>query len=235
MDHSEYRDVIRPHPEIRLSPSPLRLTTTRQRDAVILTAAGEIDVSTIRFLSDALADAIAQRPPLLVVDLTPATFLACSGLTVLMAAHHLAGARTRFAVVAGSRPSWRPMHLTGVDRLLTVLKQLDDALLNAAPMVVRTVVADAAILVTATGRAQAGSGAELRRELRQACELSRGIVLLDVQPCTLPNAEIVRSVQAAVQDGARHCGVRVLTADESLRAALDAAGITHCVSAGPSR
>ncbi|WP_410596531.1 STAS domain-containing protein [Amycolatopsis sp. lyj-23] len=236
MNHSELGDGLGPRLGTSVSRSLLRLRSMRRGDVLVLTAAGEIDLSTIPALSESLADAIAQRPPMLVVDLAPTTFLACSGLSVLLAAHRLTGDRTRFAVVAGSRASWRPIHLTGVDRLLTVHRHLDDAVGGAAPMVVRTVVADATILVTATGGARAGAAAALTEALRQAAELCRGVVLVDVSACTLPAVDIVGSVRAAfTRDGRDRGGIRVLTADEALRKALEAAGIACCVPAGPGR
>ncbi|GLY38353.1 hypothetical protein Amsp01_043770 [Amycolatopsis sp. NBRC 101858] len=214
---------------------PLQFTSARHHDTVVLTVAGEIDVSTISALSGALAGVITQRPALLVVDLTPTTFLSCAGLTVLAAAHRLVGARTHFAVVAGSRASWRPLHLTGLDRQLRVHRRLDGVTVPVTPMVLRTVVADAAILVTATGGSRPGEAAAMTTELRQACELCSGVVLFDVSACTLPDAAVIGSVRAAIAgNGRRRCGVQVLTESESLCEALDASGIAHCASAGPS-
>ncbi len=236
MNHSESGHGLRPHSSTSVSRPLLRLASMRRGDVLVLTAAGEIDLSTTPALSESLADAIAQRPPTLVVDLTPTTFLACAGLSVLLAAHQLTGDRTRFAVVAGSRASWRPIHLTGVDRLLTVHRRLDDAVADAAPMVVRTVVADATILVTATGGARAGAAEALTEKLRQASELCRGVVLVDVSACTLPAVDVVGSVRAAfTRDGRDRGGILILTADEDLRKALGAAGIACCVPAGPGR
>ncbi|WIV57828.1 STAS domain-containing protein [Amycolatopsis nalaikhensis] len=236
MNHSELGNGLGPRLGTSVSRSLLRLTSMRREDVLVLTAAGEVDLSTTPALSESLADAIAQRPPALVVDLTPTTFLACAGLSVLLAAHQLTGDRACFAVVAGSRASWRPLHLTGVDRLLTVHRHLDDAVAGAAPMVVRTVVADAAILFTATGGARAGAAEVLTEELRQVSELCRGVVLVDVSACTVPAVDVVGSVRAAfTRDGRDRGGIRVLTADEDLRKALEAAGIACCVPAGPGR
>ncbi|WP_370964606.1 STAS domain-containing protein [Amycolatopsis sp. cg9] len=234
MDHSEFRDDARPRLAHSSRP-PLRLTSTRHRDTVVLTVAGEIDLSTTSTFCGALAGVIAQRPALLVVDLSPTTFLACAGLTILAAAHHLVGARTHFAVVAGSRASWRPLHLTGLDRQLRVHPCLGDVTIPASPLVLRTVVADAAIQVTATGGSRPGDAAAMTAELRQACELCSGVVLFDVSACTLSDAAVVGSVRAATARGGKHrCGIQVLTETGSLRTALDAAGIAHRASAGPS-
>jgi hypothetical protein len=101
---------------------------------------------------------------------------------------------------------------------------------------VRTVVADAAILFTATGGARAGAAEVLTEELRQVSELCRGVVLVDVSACTLPAVDVVGSVRAVfTRDGRDRGGIRVLTADEDLRKALEAAGIACCVPAGPGR
>ncbi|AIG79156.1 Hypothetical protein AJAP_31685 [Amycolatopsis japonica] len=233
MNQSELGYGLRPRLGTSVSRPLLRLTSMRHGDVLVLTAAGAIDLSTTPALSESLADAIAQRPVALVVDLAPTTFLACAGLSVLLTAHQLTGDRTRFAVVAGSRASWRPIHLTGVDRFLTVHRHLADAVADAIPMVVRTVVADATILVTATGGARAGAAESLTEELRRASELCPGAVLVDVSACTLTAADVVGSVRAAFTRDRR--GIRVLTADEDLRKALEAAGIACCVPAGTGR
>ncbi|WP_328618122.1 STAS domain-containing protein [Amycolatopsis sp. NBC_00355] len=246
MDHSEHHEFQRAatRPPLTLvgqlpatGKAPLELALARRPGVVLVIADGEIDLSTTPALSDALADVIAQHPPLLVVDLTATTFLACAGLSVLVAAHHLVGARTRLIVVAGSPATRRILHLTEVDRILTVYGRLDDALTAAAPvrrqLVLRTVVADAAILITATGGAAQGDTEAVTDELRQACELCRGVVLLDVSACTLPVADVVRSVCAVtVGEGRRRCGVRVLTTDQALIEALNTAGIAHGRSTG---
>lgn len=220
-------------PGLSVGKPPLQLTLAHRPGVVVLDAAGEIDLATAPALSEVLADAIARRPPLLVVDLTSTTFLACAGLSALVAARHLLGARSSLAVVAGSRATWRPLHITEVDRILAVYRCLDDALIDATPipqqLVLRTVVADAAILVTATGGTQPGDTAAVTSELRHACELCRGVVLFDVSACTLPVADIVRT--ATTGAGPHRHRVRVLTADQTLTEALDAAGIAHCRSA----
>ncbi|UOZ04893.1 STAS domain-containing protein [Amycolatopsis sp. WQ 127309] len=108
--------------------SSLRLQTEHLPCAVVLTVGGDIDLSGIGALSTALAEAILQESPLLVVDLTPARFLSCGGISVLVAAHHLTSDETRLVVVASSRATWRPLRLTGVDRLLSVHDDLQDAL-----------------------------------------------------------------------------------------------------------
>ncbi len=107
----------------------LRLEAENLPGTVVLTVTGDVDLSSIGALSAALAAAILHEPPLLVVDLTPTRFLSCGGLSVLIVAHQLAGDATRLLVVASSPATWRPIHLTGVDRILNVHHDLQDALL----------------------------------------------------------------------------------------------------------
>ena len=70
-------------PGLSVGKPPLQLTLAHRPGVVVLDAAGEIDLATAPALSEVLADAIARRPPLLVVDLTSTTFLACAGLSAM--------------------------------------------------------------------------------------------------------------------------------------------------------
>ncbi|WP_332845869.1 STAS domain-containing protein [Amycolatopsis mongoliensis] len=108
--------------------SPLRLRTEHLPAATVLTATGDIDLLSTDMLSTALAEAIRQEPPLLIVDLTSTSFLSGAGILVLLAAQALTGDATRLLVVASSRATWRPLHLTGADQLLSVHGTLHDVL-----------------------------------------------------------------------------------------------------------
>lgn len=78
-------------------------------DAAAISASGEIDLATKDRLHEALAPLLKDDRPLL-LDLSQVTFIDCSGLRVLQAAHH---AHRRFAVVAPSVAVTRLLDLAG--------------------------------------------------------------------------------------------------------------------------
>ena len=99
---------------------------------MVLVVSGEIDMLSAPQLADAIHTALAARPPALIVDLTKVDFLASAGLTVLVTAHADATPPTRFAVVANSPATSRPIKLMGLDSVLSVYDTLDSALSRIA-------------------------------------------------------------------------------------------------------
>ena len=77
---------------------------------------GEIDTMTAGALEQALTTLLAESSEALVVDLTAVTFLASSGLAVLIRAAHQAGER-RLRLVSTARAVRRPIEITGSDQL----------------------------------------------------------------------------------------------------------------------
>ncbi|WP_039912374.1 STAS domain-containing protein, partial [Amycolatopsis vancoresmycina] len=66
----------------RLRPQDLlRVTAHPTGDAVVLAAAGELDLLSAPVLGDEVATALAGAPALLVIDLSEVTFLASIGIT----------------------------------------------------------------------------------------------------------------------------------------------------------
>lgn len=103
----------------RPSPGPGELGVTfEQPDArhALLVVEGEIDTLTAGALEQALTRLLTDPSEVLVVDLTAVTFLASSGLAVLIRAAHEAGDR-RLRLVATTRAVRRPMEITGSDQL----------------------------------------------------------------------------------------------------------------------
>ena len=90
-------------------PTPLRTRHVRYRsDVLVITAAGDIDLST----APQFADALATDTPVTVVDLTGVTFLAVTGLRLLIDAADLATARgDRFGIVAHDRTALRLLRM----------------------------------------------------------------------------------------------------------------------------
>ncbi|MBV9921028.1 MAG: STAS domain-containing protein [Pseudonocardia sp.] len=82
----------------------------------LLVVEGEIDTLTAGALERALSGLLAEPAEVLVVDLTAVTFLASSGLAVLIRTANEAGER-RLRLVAAARAVRRPMEITGSDQL----------------------------------------------------------------------------------------------------------------------
>jgi anti-sigma B factor antagonist len=93
---------------------------------------GEVDMASEERLRKHLTDAMAGEPAALVLDLTGVTFFASAGLHVLVDAQHdAAAAGLTLLVVANSRIVLRPMQITGVDQLVTVVGSVDQALAHS--------------------------------------------------------------------------------------------------------
>jgi anti-sigma B factor antagonist len=82
----------------------------------LLVVEGEIDTLTAGALERALTQLLADPAEVLVIDLVAVTFLASSGLAVLIRAAHQAGER-RLRLVSATRAVRRPMEITGSDQL----------------------------------------------------------------------------------------------------------------------
>ncbi|WP_033262068.1 STAS domain-containing protein [Amycolatopsis vancoresmycina] len=106
----------------RLRPQDLlRVTAHPTGDAVVLAAAGELDLLSAPVLGDEVATALAGAPALLVIDLSEVTFLASIGITVLVEARRSAGPGTRVRVVAPETGVvHRTLGLTGLHDALAV-------------------------------------------------------------------------------------------------------------------
>jgi anti-sigma B factor antagonist len=113
----------------------LRVSSETVNGAVVIHAVGEIDMATRALLNLHLQDAEAKaKPPApVVLDLTGVAFLASMGLSLLVE-HHEQCARTgrRLVVVASERAVLRPIQITGLDELLTIVPTVPDALAVAS-------------------------------------------------------------------------------------------------------
>jgi anti-anti-sigma factor len=97
----------------------LGITTEHYGQRSVLRLQGELDASNRDCLHNAISSALANHPPLLVVDLSGLDFTDCAGLSVLVCAHkHLAGCGHRL-VISGAKPAVRRLlHLTDLDAYL---------------------------------------------------------------------------------------------------------------------
>jgi anti-anti-sigma factor len=115
-----------------LTPAPARIRGER---CVEVAVAGAIDISTqARFrlaLTTALNRSVTAAPPALLpvfVNLTAVTHLAAAGLGELVEAHQAATARgIRMRVIVSGPVVLRPIQLTGLDQLLDLVQETDDA------------------------------------------------------------------------------------------------------------
>jgi anti-sigma B factor antagonist len=98
-------------------------------DRALLTVRGELDTLTAPELDAALRGLQAGSSRTPVVDLTGVTFLASSGLAVLIqAAQRAEDDGRRVHLVVSSRAVLRPLEVTGSDQLFTLHRDLPTAL-----------------------------------------------------------------------------------------------------------
>lgn len=102
--------------------------------AVVLHLAGELDMVTAPGFAEQVQTHVtdrdeAGRAVALILDLSGITFLGSAGLAVLAEARNLALAReVDVRVVARSRTVLRPMEVTGLDKVLTVVPDVATAI-----------------------------------------------------------------------------------------------------------
>ena len=111
---------------------PLDTQVSRPRaGSVLLEVDGEIDTLTAARLQaglDEALDAARSEGSGVVVDLSGVTFLASSGLAVLIRAAQVVGEHgRRLRLVVGTRAVRRPLQITGSDQLFDLFEDLDSA------------------------------------------------------------------------------------------------------------
>lgn len=101
--------------------------STPRAGLALLTVRGEIDTLTAPQLSTALDELLAIPDGDVALDLDGVTFLASSGLGVLIhAARESARGQRMLYVVASNRAVLRPLEVTGSSQLFTIIPRLDD-------------------------------------------------------------------------------------------------------------
>lgn len=98
------------------------VTETVEQDdsAVVLAVTGEVDMLTAPRFEQALYDAVARRPLVLVIDLLGVSFFASAGLAILVKVDEKTVPPTQLRVVARGAATLRPLQLTGLVRTLAV-------------------------------------------------------------------------------------------------------------------
>lgn len=116
---------------VRHTPPPrigeVVVSVHRQDDVVVLTVAGDLDMATAPQMGDAAKRALGSRPRALVLDLRQVEFMSSAGLSTLVATHQKAGQHSQVRIVATTRPTLRPLQLTGLDRQLAVFDDFENA------------------------------------------------------------------------------------------------------------
>jgi anti-sigma B factor antagonist len=109
---------------------PLHVTSRQLPAAVVVAAAGEIDLSTADDFAVAVRTAFVFRPGTVVIDLTDVQFLASAGLSVLIEAERSANETGQLlrVVVGEHRSVGRSLATSGLADHLTLFDELDDAL-----------------------------------------------------------------------------------------------------------
>jgi anti-sigma B factor antagonist len=118
-----------PYPLHRPNDFP-RCTVAQQwsRRTVVVSVSGTVDLCTVGTLQDSITATLQSMPDALVVDLTEVDFLAARGIGVLCSATAHVPSGVRFAVVANSPVTRRPMTLVGLPDTITVYASRDEAL-----------------------------------------------------------------------------------------------------------
>ncbi|MGB6207326.1 STAS domain-containing protein [Mycobacterium sp.] len=110
------------------APDPITTSFARREGIAVVSVGGEIDLSTAPAFEAAIAGALDDDPPVLVIELSDVSFMASVGLRILAATHEKISKSVQVAVVAGNPATTRPMQLTGLDKVLSLYPTLDDAL-----------------------------------------------------------------------------------------------------------
>ena len=104
------------------------VTVERSAGAMVLGVSGEIDQLTAPLMKEAVLRALAECPPLLVIDLRQVTFFASAGLAILVEADQRAADDMRIRVVAAGSATLLPLRATGLDQPFEVYTTRGDAL-----------------------------------------------------------------------------------------------------------
>lgn len=107
---------------------PISTSLIHREGLAVVSIAGEIDLSTAPTFEAAIAEALDDEPPVLVIELSEVSFMASVGLRILASTHEKVSDSVQIAVVAGNPATSRPMQLTGLDNVLALYPTLDDAL-----------------------------------------------------------------------------------------------------------
>jgi anti-sigma B factor antagonist len=110
------------------APDPITTSVAHREGVAVVTIGGEIDLSTAPAFEAAIAGALDDDPPVLVIELSKVRFMASVGLRILAATQEKVSKSARVAIVASNPATSRPIQLTGLDKIMSLYPTLDDAL-----------------------------------------------------------------------------------------------------------
>jgi anti-anti-sigma factor len=99
----------------------------------VVSAPGEIDVTNVCGLRDAIRSCTNAEGATLVVDMSETTFCDSAGMNQIVRAHQRAVAASgELRLVVGSASVMRILAIVGIDRMLPIYTSLDEALVEAS-------------------------------------------------------------------------------------------------------
>jgi anti-anti-sigma factor len=107
---------------------PITTSVAHREGVTVVSIGGEIDLSTAPTFEEVIAEALEDKPPALVIDLSNVSFMASVGLRIVAATQEKVGKSIQLAVVADHAAASRPMQLTGLDNVISLYPTLDAAL-----------------------------------------------------------------------------------------------------------
>jgi anti-sigma B factor antagonist len=108
---------------------PITTSIAQREGATVVSIGGEIDLNTAPEFEAAIAAALEEDPPVVLIELSEVRFMASVGLRILAATREKASKSTQVAVIASSAAASRPIQLTGLDQVVSLYPTLDEALL----------------------------------------------------------------------------------------------------------
>lgn len=107
----------------------LRVWRERWGETPVVAAEGEVDLGTVDALRSLASEVVREQPQGIIFDLRKVTFIDSSGLGILVATRkRMAGAAGGVTVVTDQPAVLQSLSITGLDRVLNVLREPDAVL-----------------------------------------------------------------------------------------------------------
>jgi anti-sigma B factor antagonist len=118
--------VISRRPQFRNSgDGSLELTESLVGDVRVVTATGDVDLSTSERFGATLQRLAGEPGGPIIVDLTTCDFIDSSGLAAIL---HAAGLRSDFSIVGGTGAPSEVLQMTAIDQTIPVHDTLEEAI-----------------------------------------------------------------------------------------------------------